>query len=334
MKQGSVFGVIFLATVAFAPRADEGRIPIYRATVVTETGSYFLSRDVPATSDAVRIEADRVTLDLGGHTIEMGATGSAVVVGSAVKDVTIKNGTIHGGTHGIVFSSIGSRARLRIENVRIVGPSGYGIYVGGAESLEVRGTQIVDAGLDAIYADGVSSCMSGKFVDNVIASPGRAGLFLRGLRAGELRGNSVSEPADAGIELAGDASWSCGTNRIEGNTIHGSGGASSVGIEIGAGVAHNVLTGNVVTGCTLQGITVGSNGNRVAENETNGNAQEGIRIDGSYNIVERNVATGNLYGVRMPCTSSRFRDNMLLGNSGTYCTGSCCSSGNAGGNLY
>ncbi len=334
MKKGSILGVLFAAAVALAPRADEGRIPVYRVGALTETGSYFLSRDIPASSDALRIEAHRVTLDLGGHTIEMAAGGSAIVVAPEVEEVTIRNGTIHGGTHGIVYTTMGARARLRIENVRVLGTSGYGIYVSGAESLEVRGTHVVDVGLDAIYADGVTSCLSARILDNVIERSGRTGIFVRGARAGEISGNSISGAVESGIELAGDLSWGCGTNRIEANTIQGAGGTASIGIEIGAGVAHNILKGNVATACALQGITVGSNGNRLAENETNGNGQEGIRIDGSFNIVERNVSTGNLYGVRMPCTSSRYRDNMLLGNTGTYCTGSCCSSGNAGGNLY
>lgn len=311
MKLASILGAVMIAAVSTAARADEGRIPIYRATTVAEAGSYFLSRDVASSVDAVQIAVSGVTLDLGGHVIDMTGPGTAVVVSAAVSNVTIRNGTLRGGTHGIVFASGGSRARVTIENVRILGPSGYGVYVSGAETLDLRKTEVVSAGLDGVYADGLSGCFTAKLVDNVIENPGRGGIYLRGLQGGEVRGNSVTGASASGIEVTTDPAWTCGSNVVDGNTVRGLGG-SSVGIEVGATLQGTIVKGNVVSG----------------------NGQEGIRVDGSGTLVESNLATGNLYGLRIPCTNNRYRNNMLLGNTTTYCTGSCCGTGNAGGNLY
>ncbi len=333
MRRGFALGLIAAALATRAVTADEGRIPIYQVTSVSETGGYVLTRDISASStDAIRIQAEGVTLDLNGHTISVDGAAAGIFVAPNVTSVVIRNGRIVGGGNGIVYAPAPARGRIRVEGVDVTSPASYGIYVSGAESVEIRSSHVAAPGLDGIYVDGASASFSGRFVDNAVTSSGRYGLYLRGLAGGEVKRNVVIGSAASGIELTADPAWGAGSNIIEANTVRG-GGPGSVGIDLQAAASSNIVSKNVVTGNALQGIFVVSSGNLVAENQVSGSGQEGIRVDGGYNLVERNLSTGNLYGLRMACGGSRYRDNMLLGNTTIYCTGACCSTGNAGGNL-
>jgi hypothetical protein len=330
----------FLRTAALAATlvsldaaADEGRIPLFQVGPISEPGGYVLTRNIDASAtDVIRVLSDGVTVDLNGHTITLDGTGTGVLIGPAVQQVTIRGGRIVGAAHGIAYTASTTRARIQIENVEIVAPTSYGIYVRGAQSLDVRGTRIASAVYDGIYADGVSAGFTGRFSDNQIDGCGRYGISLNGLQGGEVRRNSVSGCAGASLLLSSEAGWAAGGTLVDGNTLRGAGG-TSLGIEVGVNSPNNLLQHNVVTAHGSHGILVASSGNRVAGNEVGGNGGDGLRADGGYNLFERNVSSGNLYGIRIPCNGSRYRDNMLMGNTTLYCTGSCCSTGNAGGNL-
>ncbi len=321
--------------VATGATADEGRIPVYKITSVSDPGSYVVTRDIAASAtDVIRIDSDGVVLDLNGHVISlMDGTGNGVVIGPAVTSATIRNGRIVGGANGVAYVAGAVRARIRLENLEIERPASYGVYVSGAESVELKATRVTSPGVDGVYVDGLSNPFSGRILDSAVENAGRSGFVLRGLRGGELRRNVVSGFSEAGIDLSADPSSICGGNAIEANTLRG-GGPNSAGIEIGAGLPNNLVTGNVVTGNGLQGIVVASAGNRIAENQCSGNAGDGLRVDGGTNVVDRNAITGNAYGLRMACGNNRFRDNMLVGNSTSYCTGPCCGTANGGGNFY
>jgi len=322
------------ATLALAGRADEGRIPIHKSTIVAQTGSYVLTRDVAVSSgEAIRVDADGVTLDLNGHAVSVDGAGSAVVIGPEVTSFTLRNGKLLGGNNGVSYAAGANRARIRVESVEILHPGTYGVFAIGAASLEIRSVHVVGAGMDGIYADGGAGPLSARLLDNTVEDATGDGIYLRGLRGGEVRRNVVVGHAEAGIDLVSDGSWPGGGNVLEGNTVRG-GGAASVGIRIDSMTSNNLLTANVVSSNGAQGILVGSAGNRLAENESSGNGQDGVRVDGANNLVERNVLTGNAAGLRMGCNGSRYRDNMLVGNLTIYCTGSCCGTANAGGNLY
>lgn len=333
MRRTWTVGLLLAAAVAgSAAKADEGRIAVYRTTEIAEPGSYVLTRDVSATGgETLRISSDGVVLDLNGHTLEANSA-NAITVADGVTEVTIRNGRITGASTGIAYATTSLRGRIRIENIDVVTPAAYGIYVSGAASVEIRSCHVTSPGLDGIYVDGQSGSFGGRFVENTIEGAARDGMYLRGLRGGELRRNLISGAGGAGIQLEGDSEWSSGGNLVEDNTIRAGGGAAA-GIEIGTYSPTNIVSRNVVTGNGQQGLLVASWGNRIAENEVSGNGADGVRIDGSYNVIERNHLTGNQYGLRMACTNSKYRDNVMLGNTTFYCTGPCCGTGNAGGNL-
>jgi hypothetical protein len=292
-----------------------------------------LTRDIQASAAQVlRIEADGVEVDLNGRTIRLDGTGTGVWIGGNVSTFTLRGGRIVGAATGIAYAAGTRRARLRMEDVEIVAPTGVGVLLEGPASVELRGVRVSGAALDGIRIAGAGGPFQGRLVDSSVEDCGGTGVALHGMRGGEIRGNTISGCTGPGLTLSAEAGWNAGGNLIEGNTLRGA-GAASPGLDIGLWVNHNLVLRNVVTGHLTHGIVVASTGNRVAENESGANLGDGLRLDGAHNLAERNTLTGNGFGIRVPCNGSRYRDNMLMGNTTLYCTGSCCSTGNAGGNL-
>jgi hypothetical protein len=97
---------------------------------IAASGSYYVAANltVPAAASGISIEADNVTLDLGGFAIH-GESGSlqAILIAAGRSDVLIKNGSITAGQAGIEGTAA---ARVTIEKVRIVSTGGAGISLG------------------------------------------------------------------------------------------------------------------------------------------------------------------------------------------------------------
>ena len=70
------------------------RIPIRASDfplTIESSGSYYLVEDVTTTGDGITIEADHVTIDLMGFTID---TGWNTAINARSRNVTIMNGTL------------------------------------------------------------------------------------------------------------------------------------------------------------------------------------------------------------------------------------------------
>jgi hypothetical protein len=86
----------------------EARTPIAAAPfTITTSGSYYLTKNVSvASGDAITINANDVTLDLNGFTISSTnanpVTGTGILIGNSLHNITISNGHISG---AIVFSA-------------------------------------------------------------------------------------------------------------------------------------------------------------------------------------------------------------------------------------
>src|SRR5665213_1271543 len=81
----------------------EARTPITNTAslvIITQPGSYYLTHNLTVSSgDGIDINVSGVTLDLNGFTISStvaSATGSGILLGSALSDLTICNGHIRG----------------------------------------------------------------------------------------------------------------------------------------------------------------------------------------------------------------------------------------------
>ena len=127
----------------------EARTPISSAPFnISASGSYYLTGNLTvATGNAITINADQVTLDLNGFTISSTASpasGTAVLLNSARKNVTIKNGHISGTTtfsagafttggflDGVVNGS-NSSANIHVTDLNILGMGSDGIVLNGS----------------------------------------------------------------------------------------------------------------------------------------------------------------------------------------------------------
>src|SRR5437867_4844935 len=178
MRRLIVVCLAFVGLVGSGIWADEGRIPIFQPTTITQPGHYVLTRDISnGAGDGILIRASTVTLDLNGHTIS--ALRYVVNIGDPSTNCKIHNGRLIGHTGIIVFSTL--LLHLQVEAVEIV-PNrggGGGIVSSAGGDLEVRSCRILSLPLnisDAIVAGGSGS----KFINNTILG-GCNGLVLSDL---------------------------------------------------------------------------------------------------------------------------------------------------------
>ncbi len=328
-----------LVSAAAAVLADEGRIPIFRPTTITQAGHYVVTRDFAISpGDGVVIQANNVTLDLNGHTLSGGRYPVFIVEAT---EVTVKNGRIVGGNIGIAYSApSGLRARVRVEEVEVVSPTNTGISISPAEHVEIVSCRIIGPEGPGMVIQGLTGPVGGQVVGNRVHNAGANAISIFRAVGMEIRGNvitnpSVVSPGASGLLLGGgDVPNQLGGNLIVGNTVRGEATTiQSGGITIQTNYANNLILNNVVTGTSANGIAVLSDGNRLAGNVSSDNAFDGFRISGDRNLVEQNEAHGNaICGIEFTATAtnSAYRDNMLRGNTG----GAVCGTAtNAGGNI-
>jgi len=333
------FAMALLGAAAASTRlvADEGRIPIFAPTIITRSGHYVLTRDIAVNSgDVITVHASGVVLDFNGHTISSASTGSALVqVDPGMTDVSIRNGRLSGGAYGVLYGSGSPRTRIRLEALQVDNPSNTGIFINGAEDVEVRSCHVTGGPTQPIGIDilGVTGPFGGRIVDNMIETRGNLALRLSGLLGGEVRGNRVSSVTMAdtfSVILTGPPNTPHGANLIEGNTVIA---GSSLGIFICADCDDNAIVDNVIVANGSTGLSVLSSGNRIANNVLASNGGAGLGVSGSRNLIEGNqvkdnAACGISFGP--PGTENAYRNNMLRGNAG----GAVCGAAtDAGGNI-
>lgn len=334
--------------------ADGGRVPIAAPTVISIPGEYLVTRDLHSTSGVVvRITADDVTLDLGGHELSHQDPAASIVVVEG-NDATIRNGRLSGGGRGI-FHSGGARIRLEIEGLLVRGAQYAGVAVDPAEYVEVRSSRFenIDGG-SAIDVSGGSAALSARIVDNTVVDCA-LGIAIWGAHGAEIRGNvllgtlSATGPA---IHLGSDPGWEAGGNLIAGNLVRG-GLSYGIGIEVTTG--DNVIEGNTVSSNGDSGIAVWSGGNdirgnvcaanafrgisalgssnRIRDNLVVMNAADGIVVGGQHQWVESNLSEENGgAGIVFNGSGHAHRGNMLRDNTGGAVVGGANST-DAGGNI-
>jgi hypothetical protein len=238
-------------TVAMNGTASPGDEPGFPVTI-SEPGSYRLSGNLvvrTATTTAIEITADDVTLDLNGFAI-IGRPvclapvgGSCIPTGIGIKgidvdNVTVVNGSIRElGSHGIWLRGAGHR----VERVRVMGNGDSGIHVG--DQAIVAGNIAVGNGLDGI-ATGGGSVVAG----NAVHGNTRTGIDAK---AGSIvSGNTVTFHGFGGIKMGNGG-------LVTGNVIR-SNDFSDLAVGTFAAYSHNVLSGTDV-GVSGFGISAGHN---------------------------------------------------------------------------
>ena len=335
------------------PRADEGRIPIYKQATITTPGHYVVTRDFSfSLGTGVFIKADNVTLDLNGHTIT-GAPGANVVIridtAFATRGLVIRNGRLLFGSNG-VFSEATNRLSIRIEDVEVEGPTNSGININAAESVEVLNCYVHDvASFSGIRAIGVTGSFTGNISDNTVDNVAQYGILLDGLVGGEVRRNVVTNYGSATVNLGGiylfatSPAWGAGGNLLEGNTVTAlPAGIDDDGIRIAGNTHNNVILNNNVKGCRYGIFSIGD-WTRIERNLVSNSSIHGILVGsgatGSFSHVEENQTQANLgagsCGIRFDNgNGNTSRNNNVRGNTvAGVCNGTLGTNVDGGGNI-
>ncbi len=336
--------------------ADEGRIPIYGPTSISQPGTYIVTRDFcfgqfampPCTANGtgIDISANDVVVDLNGHTLNMqgsNAIGVRVSTFGATRGIVIKNGRIVGDTSPTsngISTTVTNPVRLTIQDVTVRNAIGDCINIQSADQVVVERNSL-EGCANALVITGTR--FLGRIVDNSVLDAAGHGLALFGLEGGQVLSNRIKKFSQAsnanGIWLSDG-----GKNLVQGNVITASGttGANSYGILLdGAPTAssNNVLRENTVTGVPY-GIRVHSDENRLERNVVTGGSQTGVLIGlvstGARNILEENqIQSFAGCGLFFVNTQSHvYRNNVIRNNAaGSDVCGFAAPITNGGGNI-
>jgi hypothetical protein len=315
--------------------------------VITEPGSYYLSSNMgpapspaamPVTrSNAIKISAAGVTLDLNGFEISRssgtGGTGISVL---AIR-CAIRNGTITGFGSGIGASLVGNSSSS-ISHVSVAGCSGYGIGVGNGWLIESCGASSNKTGISGGLGCTIRDCTA--------TSNGLTGFFDYGIFAAPnstIESSSVYQQnggfgiyAQSGCTIAnctvGSGTMNAGIYGDSGSTI-----TRCTVNDVTSAVANSggiLLNGaGNITGCTVRnaqntnGTPGGVTGYGIAVNNTGvvkactaqGNKGDGIRGINNCLITENlctdNGSGTNCGGIHVTGSGNRIESNNLVGNN-------------------
>ena len=245
------------ATLTTPVRAEEGRIPIWEPTTITQSGRYIVTRDIgdvpsAAPPRAITISANFVDIDLNGFTLR---TGEAVILAQDVRNITIHNGKIESYEDAIRFINVNT---FVIRQVQIQSFEDPAVVVSGAvgrleanqiehsfTGIVASGTGIVvqrneiRGGFQGIQLQGCSGC---TVAENTLANG--SGILVDLTSSGNLiAGNVLSSAA---ITVDGPR------NQIAENLISG---YSGFGLSFSGSSSDNVYRSNTArgnggTGCT------------------------------------------------------------------------------------
>jgi parallel beta helix pectate lyase-like protein len=232
--------------IAAATAGATKTLPVPCGATIAE--SVTLTRDVKGcTGDGLRVTADNVTLDLGGHTVGGTGAGTGIVVEGS--NVHVVDGAVRGFTDGVAVAG-GWKSRLK--------------------DVTVSGLKVGDNARNGIS---VSYVMSGASVTrNAVRGNGE-----RGLNLFELHG----EVADNDIVANGTGIFhkeSAGT--VMGNRVsHNDGPGMRVADPYAVDFSHNVANRNAGDGIAMSQNYPGYELVVVTANVANRNVGYGIRAD-------------------------------------------------------
>jgi len=310
----------------------------YCQYLITNSGAYYLTANITGVTNkcAIRIEADYVSLDLGGFVLRgVSLIYPGIQVTKAQRGITIQNGTLTGWGGGGVLAN--QAVESCFVNLRILdsGTSGYasGLQVGSNCVV----SSVIAAGNDyfGIYAG--ERCLAS---DCIVRSNRMTGLFAGS--GSQVRNCQASQNLSVGIwagdgstleSCVADANGSYGLQAGDRATVTRctAGGNTNVGIFMGLGAAatscaaqangaHGISAGS---GCIVTGCSVVSNRNC------------GILVsaDGVVRdcVVRQNLGSGIVVGsgggglvVNNQCTANGSGGN----NAGIYLQGASRAEGN------
>ncbi len=190
-----LLALTFLSLWMTTATAVDGVIEISEPMIISEPGSYRLTRNIETTDTAITISVSNVTLDLNGFTISyVGPQDFAdgVSVYTTARNVEIKNGVITGFSRYGIFFPAGptpqTDAEANLSNLRITQNGVSGI------SIEVRRGALIS---DCVLANNGSygiRMSTGLLINSTVinnASYGLLGASSTGYRSNVFFGNNA-----------------------------------------------------------------------------------------------------------------------------------------------
>ncbi len=258
--------------------------------VISKSGSYYLAGNRLCDANGIDIEANNVTIDLGGFTLTGNNNGSGIYMRDRI-NVEIRNGTISDFNYAVndaytYMAPQNNSANHRVIGIRALSNTQGGIKLYGP-NCEVRDCTVSNNGTSA------------------------SGNNILGISVGDnstVTGNTVSDNGDSAQSNATIYGVSAGNNCIiTGNTINHNGymaGANTTiyGIKNGIG---STITGNTVSN---NGYSAGS----FAASRCGGGAVTGNTVydNGSY-------ATATVYGIYAYSGSTMTGNTAFLNGQGS-----------------
>jgi parallel beta-helix repeat protein len=226
-----------VAAFALTPAPAAAVTPVSACQTLNKAGeTYVLTADITASSDCFLIEADRITLDLGGHTITGPGSGSSVGVWDPNPHTltVVKNGTITGFLVAIDFQH-GTRSTVRAITAsdNLVGIQlGQGSLVKDCivQRNEMNGINI-NSGIDSSALAQVEGCLIGGPDSN-----GNGGVGISGANRMLVTRNTVIGNGNAGILVNANST-------VTHNTVSDN-GADGINVGPGSLVTRNTSNEN------------------------------------------------------------------------------------------
>jgi len=236
-------------------------ISLFSCGNISYSGNYVLTSDVSDDGTCFTIEADYVTLDCAGHTVEY-ARGSA---GYGV-DIT-----------GYNFTTV-KNCNIMQTNSSVA--SAHAVFLAGAMNSTIQDNSISTGGDGAfgVYLYWRSGSANNSFINNTIATTGAGstGVFLQENEDGNLlSGNIISAN---GSNSAGISISACQNDTLTGNDIT----ATGAGISL-SGSSNSTVSDNTITSIGSYGVSLSSSSSSLFyDNIINGTTP--VSSDGSPNL--------------------------------------------------
>lgn len=181
--------------------SGDGRIPIPggAAVGIALPGSYVLTGNITSATGGLTISGNDITVDLNGFTVTCtGTTGFPLFLNNGASRVTVRNGTLVGGNHGISVGGALPFSDLIFEDVVIRNTRTRGISLsigGGIDRVAVRRCSVYGCGSTTTGADAslsliaivvggnnvrVEECTVGGMVFNGTGTPSYSGIQAGG----------------------------------------------------------------------------------------------------------------------------------------------------------
>lgn len=135
-------------------------------------------------------------------------------------DGAVVDGNVFGASSGPALLLSGGTDIAARGNVVLAGPGAHGIKVTGeANTVELSGNIVVNAGLNGIFADAGAANL--KIEDNLIAGSQRSGVSIASADCIDVKGNLLLQNAQSGLAVRDSAGLKVSSNRLIDNANAG-----------------------------------------------------------------------------------------------------------------